>query len=273
MHEFQAENIDAFRSDRVVCVVNTGTLRVKVFQIFFGKDGSLFISFPCLKHRTGILSSTAIPAGTVTSDVNLQTGGKVTSHLVKYSHHPDGRAHFSQDGKIFTAIKRQSIALDTQHGHLFSLQVQGLGALDIADPVKDVNKQPKKSVIDFIVEPSDTIKFVGRWFNVDRMRFAEPTPTVGPILPTCDPGGVTRVGCMVASPYANARHVLFLTCEVIPSLGPEPEIFSFCGGFDSAEVMTDPRREAGFLAFYYPIADAEQLKERIGTVDYAPSGG
>ena len=94
---FQAGNVDAIRSGRVVCVVTAGDLRVKAFQIVFGGDGSLFITFPYFRHRTGILSvSTTLPRAQRRSQVNLEQGGKVTSHLVKYSHHPDGRAHFSQ---------------------------------------------------------------------------------------------------------------------------------------------------------------------------------
>jgi len=34
--------------------------------------------------------------------------------------------------------------------------------------------------------------------------------------------------------------------------------------------MTDPTKEAGFLMFKYPIADAEAIEQRIGTVDYPP---
>src|SRR3982074_3490622 len=118
MQEFQAKNVAAVQSERVVCVVKIGDLTAKAFQIGFDKDGSLFIHFPYFRHRTGILSSAEIPAtGERKVDVNLEHGGKVTSHLVKYSHHPDGRAQFSQDGKILTAIVRQSISLDTQHGH------------------------------------------------------------------------------------------------------------------------------------------------------------
>ena len=105
MHGFQAGNVDAIRSGHVVCVVTAGDLRVKAFQIVFGGDGSLFITFPYSRHRTGILSASAIPAtGTRQSQVNLEQGGKVTSHLVKYSHHTDGRAHFSQTGKIVTVF-------------------------------------------------------------------------------------------------------------------------------------------------------------------------
>ena len=269
---FQPVNIDAVRSDRVVCVINNGEIRVKVFQILFGKDGSLFITFPYLKNRTGILSSAVIPAtGTTTSQVNLQRGGKVTSHLVKYSHHPDGRAHFSQDGKIFTAIKRQSIPLDKQHGHLFSLLIQGLDALSPVNPLKDVSKSAaKKVLLDFPVKPSPAFKFVGRWFNVDGLRCSEPTDSIGPIVPTRDEDGLFRAACMVASPYANPRHVLLLTCYPIPSLGSEPECFCFYGGFDPKVAMADPHKEAGFLAFNYPITDADEVRARIGSVDFTP---
>ena len=102
---FQAVNINAIRCERVVCVVKAADPRAKAFQIVFGRDGSLFIAFPYFRHRTGILSVSAIPAtGTRQSQVNLEKDGKVASHLVKYSHHIDGRAPFSQSGKIITAI-------------------------------------------------------------------------------------------------------------------------------------------------------------------------
>jgi hypothetical protein len=269
MNSFQAGNIEAIRCERVVCVVKDGDLRAKAFQIVFGRDGSLFITFPYFRHRVGLLSSSSIPAtGTRQSQVNLEKGGKVTSHFVKYSHHTDGRAHFSQTGKIITAVKRQSIALDKQHGHIFSLLIQGVHALDVADPVKDVGMSPKRTVVDFQVEPSEAIKFLGRWFDVNKLRFNNPTPTIGPTLLTTDADGVQRNACLLAGPQANTRHVLAITCEKIPKLAPEPEMFVFYGGFDPAEIMTDPKREAGFLAFIYPLAEADRMRERLGSVDY-----
>jgi hypothetical protein len=42
MAGFQAANIDAFRSERVVCVVKAGEVMAKAFQIVFAADGSLF---------------------------------------------------------------------------------------------------------------------------------------------------------------------------------------------------------------------------------------
>jgi hypothetical protein len=92
MQGFPAKTVAAVRSRQVVCVVKVSELRAKAFQIGFDKDGSLFIHFPYFQHRTGILSSSEIPAtGERKADVNIEHGGKVTSHRVKYSHHPDGK--------------------------------------------------------------------------------------------------------------------------------------------------------------------------------------
>ncbi len=271
MNGFQASNIDAIRCERIVCVVKASNLRAKAFQIVFGRDGSLFITFPYFRHRVGILSSSSIPAtGTRQSQVNLEKGGKVTSHRVKYSHRTDGQAHFSQTGKIITAVRRQSIALDKQHGHIFSLLIQGVHALDVADPVKDAGISPKRTVVDFQVDPSEAIKFVGRWFDLNKLRFNNPTPTIGSTLLTIHADGVQRNARLFAGPHANTRHVLTITCEKIPKLGPEPEIFLFYGGFDPSQIMTDLNKEAGFLAFRYPLSEADKMRERLGSVDYVP---
>jgi hypothetical protein len=188
--------------------------------------------------------------------VNLEDGGKVTSHLVKYSHHPDGRAHFSQTGKIFTAIKRQSIALETQDGHMFTLLLQGLDGLEQASSTQAINSA-KRTVIDFDMQPSEASKFVARWFDVSAMRFSSPTPTIGPVVVTLDPDGVRRTAILVASPHANAKHALALSCMEIPRLGPASEVFMFYGGFDPRETMKDTNKEVGFLAFIYPVPEAE----------------
>ncbi len=271
MDGFQARNINAVQCKRVVCVIRAGDLRAKAFQVVFGRDESLFITFPYFRHRTGILSASIIPAtGARQSQVSLEDGGKVTSHLIKYSHHADGRAHFSQTGKIIIAIRRQSVALERQHGHIFSLRIQGLNALDVAEPVNDTGATPKRTVVDFQTEPAEVIKFVARWFDVNKLRFNNPTLTIGPTLLMTDRDGIQRNACLFASPHSNARHVLAVTCERIPTLGPEPEMFLFYGGFDPAEMMTDPTKEAGFLAFLYPLSAAEKTREQLGSVDWFP---
>lgn len=271
MQSYQAKNVDAIRSGRIVAVINTGELRVKAFQVIFPEDGSLFIDFPYFRHRTGLLCASAIPAdGKRQTDVNLERGGKVASHLVKYSHHPDGRAHFSQTGKIITAVKRESIPLETQNGHIFTLHIQGLTALDAADSAKDTTTSPKRAVIEFRMEPPESVKFVGRWLDVNRMRFSNPTSTIGPVVTMQDQDGVRSESIFVANPSPKTRHVLAISCVPFHKLSPEPEMFMFYGGFDALETMTDPTKEGGFLAFVYPVSEADKIRERLGSVDYVP---
>ena len=110
MSGFQTGNIDAIRVERVVCTVKIGDARWKVFQIFFGKDRSLFITFPYYRHREGLLCASEVPPSDALNpqQINLAIGGKATSHLVKYSHHPDGRAHFPQTGKTSSPLLRMA---------------------------------------------------------------------------------------------------------------------------------------------------------------------
>jgi hypothetical protein len=271
MQSFQAANLDAIRSDRVVCVVKAAARRVKAFQVIFAVDGSLFINFPYFQHRTGLLSSSVIPAdGRRQTNVNLEEGGKVTSHLVKYSHHPDGRAHFSQTGKIITAVKRQSIALNSQHGHIFSLLIQGLDGLKAVDSVRDARNSAHRSIVEFTMDAPEAVKFVGRWLDVKKMRFSNPTPTIGPVVRMLDPDGIPTNSIFVASPHTNATHVLAISCVPVPKLGAEPEMFMFYGGFDPREKMNDARKDAGFLAFVYPVLEPEKIRDRLGSVDYLP---
>lgn len=264
--------IEAFRSERAIVTIQTPRGRYKVFQLFFGRDRSLFVNFPYFRHRTGVLAAAKIPGnGQMTSQVDLKVGGKVASHLVKYSHHPDGRAHFSQTGKVRTEIKRQSIALDSQWGHIFTVQIQGLEGFDKADDSKDVGVSPKRTTITFSIsdlpEPY-AVKFVGRWFDISKLPLdSDARSPVGPCLNAQDPDGRQQSGVLVASPHENARHVLLLTGERIPLLGPDPEILLFFGGFDAREIMNDTAKEAGFLVFSYAASNADDLKKTLGSVD------
>jgi hypothetical protein len=75
---------------------------------------------------------------------------------------------------------------------------------------------------------------------------------------------------LLSTPVANAHQVLAISCISILPLGPDPEIFIFFGGFSCREIMTNPTKEAGFLAFLHPVVDPEKLRERLGSVDFRP---
>jgi hypothetical protein len=125
-----------------------------------------------------------------------------------------------------------------------------------------------KCSLKLIFEGGETVPYFVP--SLGKLHFNNPTPTIGPTLLTMDRGGIQRNACLFASPHSNARHALAVTCERIPTLCPEPEMFLFYFGFDPAEMMTDPTKGAGFLAFLYPLSAAEKTKERLGSVDWFP---
>lgn len=272
--EHQPENVTAFRSERVIIAVEHRG-HFKTFQIGFTRDGSLFVNFPYFRHRMGLLAAKVLPAsGQANADIDLTAGGKVASHLVKYSHHPDGRAHFSQDGKVLTTIRRQAVALERQTGHLFTVLLQGLDAFDPVTPPKASANSAKRKVITFdipVEEPFGAIKFVGRWHRISDLRVSdELKKTVGPFVPAELPDGRVIQGVMLANPREGTDHVLLVSCEPIHWPGEQKESLLFFGGFDAKEVMTDVNAEGGFLMFLYPVPNADALMAELGSTDFHP---
>lgn len=182
-----------------------------------------------------------------------------------------GRAHFSQHGKVRTDIKQQFLALDCQWGHIFTIIIQGVSGFDLADVAKDAGVSPNRTAVNFQLAADasqQTIKFVGRWFDITAFPLGgDKQPVIGPKLTAQDPSGRFQSGFLVASPHANARHVLFLTCETMQRVTPKPELLLFYGGFAPRPVMDDTAQDAGFLAFIYPADNVDELKSRIGTID------
>jgi hypothetical protein len=115
-------------------------------------------------------------------------------------------------------------ALDTQNGHIFSLYIQGLNALDTVDQVKDTVSSSKREIVTFEVRPSEAVKLVGRWYDVSTLKVHNPTSKIGPTVPTMDADGVARMAVLVASPYRDSRHLLLLTCQEIAKIGTVPEV-------------------------------------------------
>ena len=192
--------------------------------------------------------------------------------LGEYSHHPDGRAHFSKDGKISTVIRRQSVALDAYRGHIFALIIQGLEEFKRADDGKDLaphSAQRATLIFPFDKSPEpDAVKFVGYWHHVSTLPIAgQIQSSVGPSLATLNSEGKPQNGFLVGSPYSNGDHVLYISCQQIRRVSPEASLLHFYGGFDAREIMDDITREAGFLAFLYPAADVEELSKTLGTID------
>jgi hypothetical protein len=206
----------------------------------------------------------------------MEPAGRCTSHLVKYSHHPDGRAHFSQDGKILTRIKRQSLPLASVSGHLFTVNIQGLNGFDEARGSKDtLDPRPERTNLNFEIgdDPFQAFKVVGRYYLIKQLPLRSdgtPSSQVGPLVPLKDSMGNVDMGFLVGSPY-SAEAVLVLSAKVTSQLNERTEsTLIFVAGFDDHETSCDPACESSFLVMSYPVDNFDELAARIGSVDFIP---
>lgn len=274
--------MNPFRSERYVITIQVGESRYKILQVVFGhKDGSLFINFPYYQHTEGLVSVATLEGGKGhTNKISLVPGGKVTSHMVKYSHHPDGMTLFSQTGRVLSEVRKKSIALAQQEGHIFTTQFQHLKAFDEADKVKDNNKyDPKRTVINFSFgnEEPEAIKIVGRWYALEELVRRTvvndgKTKVFGPQVPCITDAGKRYVGFLLSPKMGNPvdKFALLLICEGIPKLSKtEKTCLTFIGGFDPPEIINNLEVDTTMMALSYPASNYDELRKSIGSIDRA----
>ena len=260
-------------AERYIVTVQAGNEAFKIFQILFNKkDGSLHLSFPYFIHKEGILSELSYPANTSSADLSFLPAGKVTTHRVKYSHHVSGEALFSQDGKIYSKIRKKSVSLRSQTGHIFTVLISGIQNFEQASQPKDQISSNSRSVLTFeFKETPNAVKFVGMWYstrllrkNSGGIRNDKPKATL------LSPDGNLREGLLLVNPYLDdgERFALVLYCELDPSKDTKETFLTFMGGFDSPEIVHDHSKETKVLSLMYPAVDAENLAKRIGSIDY-----
>jgi hypothetical protein len=271
--------IDSFRSDNVVVRTKQGSDVRKIFSVSFSKaDGSLFVSLPYFESSKGLLSVATIPDGQIEGTIDLKPQGKCSSHNVKYTHHIDGEVHFSQHGKILTQIRRQSVPLRSNKGHIFTILVQGLGHFKAADKPKD-NAGPTKKrtnlTLDVTNEAPEAMKFVGRVFDarsIGPMLKGNFSDRIGPFLSYRIEEGDLSNGFLIANPHdLSDQTVIFVTFHKIPRLDAHREAaMTFIGGFDPAEQVVGSVRATSMLVLNYPAENFEELRNQLGSVDYIP---
>lgn len=270
-------NIPAFASERFVITIETTDGRNKLFQILFQKkNGSLFVSFPYYKDTTGFLTLATLRAkAEYPSSLSLIDGGKVTGHKVKYSHHPDGSVHFSQDGKILTKVRKKSVSLAESDGHIFTIQLKGLR--DFNTLKKNELKQllsNKKTILNFRFEgdPPEGFKFIGHWYKKSSLLKRVSTFGSNPQFVCEKPDNTKTFGMLIRNPFLNVNEecYLLLSCEAIPILDKDRySTLTFIGGFDQKEILRNNDVDTRFLALAYPATESYQdMVKKIGTVDY-----
>src|SRR6266496_590892 len=250
-------------------VANVHATSRRIAKVEFGKDGSVYVFFPGFANTSGILCRAVFRGGIPTTTLDLKENGRVTNHLVKYAHHPDGRAHFSQTGKVKTEIRRQSVPLTHLKGHFFTIQVQNFESFPVLSA-------PKREQLTFnLPDETRAFKITGWRHKMSELKYPPGvTPSATPKgIQTSD--GTVRLGLFVAPPEGASFDdvALFLAAEEIPWLSEDKAAhLIFLGGFDSTETALNHSIDTEFLAFAYPCTDAARLAQTIGSIDLTPPG-
>jgi len=252
-------NLSYYCASSVVVSVQTPLANVKLCRIQFGGDGSIYVPFPYLNSKRGLLSEVVEhppAAGPFTYD--LSKNGVVVDYDVKFSHHTSGVVRFSRTGKEDPWPRRKSFPLAEEIGRVFQVQVDRFGGLEW---VTKVQRKELPLVFSFPDEHPMGVTLVAEWRRKDDIMSSGSPPGVhiGPRSAGMHrhTGAVNRwafVGQHRTSPLQE--HVLMLSVQSVPAIdGAHSPTMVFFGGLDPHEHK--PGRtvsgSSGFLAFMYPV--------------------
>ncbi len=270
----------AFSARVATITATTPVNRHQICQVAFGKDGSVYFTFPYFEGPADGLVSTLEfpdnPTGTVALD--LKPGGKVTAHQVKASHHRNGRAHFSLTPHVRGVVGRQSFPLDTQSGLLFQLQCYRLDKFRVLAPGAE---KPSRLYLHFRTpdEVPAGLMITGEWRRMSELPASLVIDGNAEPFVRLNPGGtVPPATAMVLAPPAgfplDDRCLLLQAAPLTAIPGLPTAAMIYLGGFDYAEVPAGApaRPGAGCTTFLYPIPDREALGLLIGSADVDSRG-
>lgn len=267
----------AIAQPRTTIAIGDGKNYFKILLLAFGADGSIYIQFPYFRSQHGIVANLEFGGGTIARRWMLNDVGYLTSHLTKFAHHIDGEAHFSQDGKVKTLVRRQSFRLDGPIGHLFQMTVFGLHGFERWTERDERKKRP--CVFWSFGRIPEAVNIVGEWTRAAMLQATVPEPTreVGPpiALHGRDSREETRL-VLFAPPRGPAAQTHFLTINshvTDPPTADTDSTLVFIGGWDPHE-LGGPEEQpvhTGALMATYPVSDPEQAALRMPTIDLPKS--
>lgn len=249
-------------ADTVLAVV-TPLARVKLCRISFGKDGSIYVAFPYLKKKRGLISRVTSPPAAMPIVYDLVPSGREVSTDVKFSHHASGIAQFSKTGSVAGSLRCHSFPLAAAEGRLFALHCYWLGGFLWLDTPR---RRDLLLPFRFKLEHPFGVILEGAWASrkgiVDNsMAMAGSVGEhVGPVTEMIDRGtgqgaNVVFLGQPPASPLQDHVIILSIRPVTIPD-GADVPMMVFFGGAGLIDGATDgERRSSGHLIFMYPTGD------------------
>ena len=226
----------------------------KLFKVTFGKDGSIYVPFPYLDTKRGVLSEADPDTEPNPTTLSLRRNGVVVEYDVKFAHHRSGWVHFSKTGEQELLPRRRAFALNGPIGIIFDFRLYWLRGFDSPDPRKTPRDLPL--VLTFAKHPT-SIRVWGEWRRKKGIleNTESPEAVVGPAgIVTRRADGTNLPFILLGQPpgYPLQDHLLMISAEEIPhASGADSPTAIFLGGWDEHEEKkpATPR----MLVFMYPI--------------------
>lgn len=254
--------ITTYESNQFLISIRKESRLFKICQIIFDLKGGFFLLLPYSKIPNGILSIEEITSG-VLHHINLADHGKVTNNHIKFSYHPDGETHFSQDKKIFTTIRNKSEPLDSVSGHIFSLSYQGIEQF-VEQETIDKNEKKQNLIFD-MTGMKDSAKIVGRYYSEQHFFENSFQKNFGPVFTSKNGEGNTSQHFLISPETKNnpTNHLINLSFSEIEQLNNEnKENLVFIGGFSFHD------ETIRLISALYPATNYDSLINTIGTIDF-----
>ena len=280
--EFDFHHADFTRCDDELCwyeaersTVVVGHLRglFQICQITFNrKNGGIYAQFTYFGGTDGGIAGVHTLEGKREDTVNLGEHGLVASSPVKYSHPPDGAAHFSQDGRVITKIRRQSFPLDGPEGFLFELHMYHPQKFKALFPGEEKKKRLYLPWL-FTDRLPSAVTLSAEWRRIEGVRDQIGPDNRGPLLKLRRwRDGVEFKAMILRQPegFPLRDHVLVLNVGPAKEISIDHHGMVFFGGWDDHDESKNPASGTGLLTFLYPAGARDEL-ERLGrTMDLQP---
>ena len=258
---------------RHVIAVETPSGAHKIFALGYNeRDSSLFIDLPYLERDglIGVATGTRNEAGAVSDRGFIPVG--TTKYGIKFSYHPDGRTHFSQDGKIYMTLPNDGVSLSKKTGPICTITAYGLSGFRCVSQ-KDLREDPTKKGVWALTSSTE---LPGATFTVflkseNDVRTPSSQEIGSPVGTMTTPtGSITLPAIAIGQPSTNRRHDRVLVVAY-RSLGlasaPSESCLLFQGPYVEIPEASLPHGKFVAQSVVYPASLAGKLSESVSSVD------
>jgi hypothetical protein len=270
------DGLGFYRAERATVLVGSvqpGPVH-QICQITFHRRlGSVFAQFGYFGTSSGVAGEYHTRPGAKDQVVHLGAVGLVASTPIKYSHPPDGRSHFSQDGKVVSAVRRQSFRLDGPEGHLFELHAYGVNSFKELQPGQERSKRLYLPWV-FADSMPPGVTLGVEWRRKSAIRSEVTVENQGPLLMLRRRvDGMPFKAMLLGQPrgFPLQDHLLVVNVGAAkPASGVDRPTMIFFGGWDEHERSRSPVEGGGYLTFVYPAGNVDDLLAAGRTIDWQP---